>query len=242
MPARARGPPSERTSRCCSPKPATRTARRWARGSCATNSSRCSRRPDLDLAGVGLRAPAAPPREARARAREIDAGGEERLPGRGRQGDAAPVPAGADRRATAARADAPGRPHAPRRHDRGAVHPPRPPPRGRLPGPSSLPARALPRTPAGHLHLDPVRRRRAPLPGRELCAAGDEAGHAHGARGGRAAGQSIRAPSGSSKRDLLQPGRRGLVIATRRSPCDVAPTAAAELERAGGPATCAPAA
>ena len=37
-----------------------------------------------------------------------------------------------------------------------------------LPRAGALPARALPREPAGHLHLDPLRRRRAPLPRRLL--------------------------------------------------------------------------
>ena len=43
--------------------------------------------------------------------------------------------------------------------------PPRP---RRLPGPLRLPARALPRRGPRHLHLDPVRRRAPPLPGRQL--------------------------------------------------------------------------
>ena len=45
--------------------------------------------------------------------------------------------------------------------------PPRP---GDLPRPVRVPARALPRRAAGHLHLDPVRRRPPPLPRRELRA------------------------------------------------------------------------
>ena len=43
-----------------------------------------------------------------------------------------------------------------------------------LPRPLRLPARALPRRAARHLHLDPVRRRPPPLPRRELRAARDE--------------------------------------------------------------------
>ena len=50
-----------------------------------------------------------------------------------------------------------------------------------LPRPLRLPARALPRAPAGHLHLDPVRRRPPPLPRRELRDAGDEDRPARGA-------------------------------------------------------------
>ena len=43
-----------------------------------------------------------------------------------------------------------------------------------LPRPLRLPARALPRRAARHLHLDPLRRRPAPLPRRQLRDAGDE--------------------------------------------------------------------
>ena len=57
--------------------------------------------------------------------------------------------------------------------DGGAEHPPRPPRPDDLPGTGPLPARALPRDPARHLHLDPLRRRRAPLPRRRLRPAGD---------------------------------------------------------------------
>ncbi len=45
---------------------------------------------------------------------------------------------------------------------------------GHLPGPLCLPAGALRRRVARHLHVDPVRRRSPPLPGRELRAPGDE--------------------------------------------------------------------
>ena len=49
------------------------------------------------------------------------------------------------------------------------------PPRPRhLPRPLRLPPRAFPRRVAGHLHLDPLRRRPPPLPGRELRDARDE--------------------------------------------------------------------
>ena len=43
------------------------------------------------------------------------------------------------------------------------------PPRGPLSGPVRLPARALARPQAGHLRVDPVRRRHPPLPGRRAC-------------------------------------------------------------------------
>ncbi len=45
---------------------------------------------------------------------------------------------------------------------------PDPPPPGDLPRTGPLPARALPRQPARHLHLDSLRRRRPPLPRRRL--------------------------------------------------------------------------
>ena len=76
--------------------------------------------PDRDLAGMGLRATAAPPRQARAAAR----GGARRrkrgVPRRGRQGDAAPLPGGAARDAPARRAAAAGRTHDPAGHHRRA--------------------------------------------------------------------------------------------------------------------------
>ena len=58
---------------------------------------------------------------------------------------------------------------------------PRPPRPGHLPRPVRLPARALPRHPAGHLHLDPVRRRAPALHRRELRDARDEDRPARGA-------------------------------------------------------------
>ena len=51
---------------------------------------------------------------------------------------------------------------------------PAPPRPGRLSGPVRLPAGALPRRAARHLHVDPVRRRSPPLPRRELRDARDE--------------------------------------------------------------------
>ena len=116
------------------------------------------------------------PREARAPAR----GGARRrrgaLHGRRPEGDPAPVPARADRRAAAARADAARRLHRPGRRDGRALRLPDAPPRGasiRSPR-SFLPERFLER-PAGTYTWIPFGGGRAPLPGRELRAAGDEA-------------------------------------------------------------------
>ncbi len=75
-----------------------------------------------------------------------------------------------------------------------------------LPAPAPLRARALPRAADRHLHLDPLRRRRPPLPRRQLRRTGDEAGAAR-----PSSARSTCAPpaSGSErmtqKRDLLQP-------------------------------------
>ena len=63
-----------------------------------------------------------------------------------------------------------------RRHARDLARPHAP---GRLPGPVRVPPRALRRPPAVDLHLDPVRRRRAPLPRRGVRGDGD-ADRAHG--------------------------------------------------------------
>ena len=91
------------------------------------------------------------------------------------QGDAAPAARAADRRAQARRADGDRRPRPAGRRQpsrrastsmhRRAGHLPRARTRFR-------PERFLER-PAGHLHVDPVRRRRAPLPRRELRAVRD---------------------------------------------------------------------
>ena len=69
----------------------------------------------------------------------------------------------------------------------------------------ALPPRALPRPPARHLHLDPVRRRHPPLPRRQLRRNGDEAGAAHGLRRGRPAAGREPLRADAQKRDLLQP-------------------------------------
>ena len=78
-----------------------------------------------------------------------------------------------DRHPPPHRADRAGRLRAAGRGARGAEHPPRAPRPDDLPRTRRLPSRALPRDAARHLHLDPVRRRRAPLHRRRLRPAGD---------------------------------------------------------------------
>ena len=85
---------------------------------------------------------------------------------------------------------------APRRRQHRAVDLPAPSPRGHLPRPARLPPRALPRRPARDLRVDPVRRRRPPLPRRQLRDVRDEGGAARGARIGAAARGSRPAPGG----------------------------------------------
>ena len=65
-------------------------------------------------------------------------------------------------------ADRDRRPAHPRRGDAGALHLPRAPAPRRLPRAAALRARALPGREGGDVHVVPVRRRRAPLPGRVL--------------------------------------------------------------------------
>ena len=68
----------------------------------------------------------------------------------------------------------------PRRGDAGALHLPRAPAPRRLPRAAALRARALPGRHGGDVHVVPVRRRRAPLPGRVLRDVRDDdraAGH-----------------------------------------------------------------
>src|SRR5204862_1577837 len=48
------------------------------------------------------------------------------------------------------------------------------PARGRLPRPARVPARALPGAAGRHVHVDPVRRRRATVPGRRVRHPGDD--------------------------------------------------------------------
>ena len=70
-----------------------------------------------------------------------------------------------------------------------------------------------------HLHVDPVRRRRAPLPRRELRAVRDEGRAARGRRRGRGArARPAAAPSGPTRRAVtLVPRRDGRVIVARRA-------------------------
>ncbi len=109
---------------------------------------------------------------------EVRRGEEDVLSGRRRERDAAPVPAGADRGAQAACADGAGRIHGAGGSDGRPLHPPGSSPRGDLSAPAPVHARALAGSTRGDVHVDPVRRRGPPLPGSELCAAGDEAGGA----------------------------------------------------------------
>ena len=121
-----------------------------------------------DRALLGGRAPRPPPGEARAPARRGPGRGRRALPDRDDPGDAAPA---AGDRAGDPQTDRAGR----ARRLRARPPAPRSPPastwstatpRSTRAGP--LPARALPRQPARHLHLDPLRRRRPPLPRRRL--------------------------------------------------------------------------
>ena len=87
------------------------------------------------------------------------------------------------------------------------------------PNPRQLPARALPRAAARHLHLDPLRRRHPPLPRRQLRRTGDEAGAAHGAERGRAAARRRATPSGRRRSAIsFSPDKRGRVVAEPRTP------------------------
>ena len=126
------------------------------------------------------------------RLREEALSGGGRLRGRRGEGDAAPAPGAADRRAAA---DPAGRDRglaAAGRDARHALHPPRAPAARRLSRAARVPAGALPRAAGGHLHVDPVRRRRAPLPGRELRAVRDE----DRAEGDRPRGRAAAGPAG----------------------------------------------
>ena len=98
----------------------------------------------------------------------------------------------------------------------GAERLPRPPRPRHLSRPLRVPARALPRRVARHLHLDPVRRRPAALPGGELRDARDEARAARRARRDelRAVGRAARA---AQRRNItITPGRGGLASAAAR--------------------------
>src|SRR5918994_940386 len=105
--------------------------------------------------------------------------GRRALPGRGDQGDPAAAAGAPDRAAALEGADGDRRLGAAGGRERRPLHLHHAPPRRHLPRPARVPARALPRAARRHLHLDPVRRRRAALPRGELRAVRD---------GGRAAG------------------------------------------------------
>ncbi len=121
-------------------------------------------------------------------------------------------PLGADRRAAAGRADGAGRVHDPCGHAGRPLHPPRAPPRGGVPPPALLPARAFPGAPRGRVHVDPLRRRYAPLPGGDVRAVGDEARDPGGARRGGARRRRRPRRAAAPQRDRLQPqpGRPGV--------------------------------
>ncbi len=145
--------------------------------------------------GLGDRAAGPPPGEAAAGGRR-GRGRRGRVHRRRGQGDPAPAPGHPGGGAAAPGADGDRRQPAPRGRARDAEHPADAPPRGHLSRPARLPPRALPRAAGGHLHLDPLRRRRAALPGRELCAVRDEDGAAGG--GPRPGAEPHAAPSPST--------------------------------------------
>ena len=121
-----------------------------------------------------------------------------RLRRRRLQGDAAAAPDPGARAAPADRADGDRRPAAARRAStwRPASTSCTAAP-DVYPDPLRLPARALPRAARRHLHLDPVRRRRAPLPGRELRAVRDAD---RAARAGQPARAARRRPAAGAHR------------------------------------------
>src|SRR3954449_11874744 len=137
------------------------------------------------------------------------------------RGPAPPPAAAAGHRGGRAAADAgchDRRPAAARGHRRRAVHPARPPPARRLPRARRVPPRALPRPPARHVHVDPVRRRRPPLPRRVV--------RADGARGRAAADRAARrARAGRRPRAGAPSGDHARPRARRRRPRARAPVA-----------------
>ena len=106
--------------------------------------------------------------------------------------------------------------------DRRAVHLPRPPPPRHLPRPARVPARALPREARRDVHVDPVRRRRAPLPRRRVRAVRDEGRAADARRALDGCAPSRPSPSASrAARSRSRPAERGrrVVAALDRSGC-----------------------
>ncbi len=101
-----------------------------------------------------------------------------------------------------------------------------------LPGSLRVPPGALPRGASRHVHVDPVRRRQASLPGGELCAARDEARAAGGAVGLRAA-RRRRSPETTRRRGItFSPSRGSRVTLLDRTARPARPRASA----AGAPA------
>ena len=87
------------------------------------------------------------------------------------------------------------------------------------PEPRALPARALPRAAGRHVHLDPVRRRRAPLPRRELRAVRDDARcFKRSSRRSTCGRRSPPASACAAGRSRLTPGRGASVVAQPRLP------------------------
>ena len=125
-------------------------------------------RDDRDRAGVVARPARAPPGRDGPRADR-----RRRVPARGRLRVAAAAPGRAAGRPPPRRRPERQRPHAPGRDRRHAVDLARAHAPAGVSGAVRVPARALPRPPAVDLHLDPVRRRRAPLHRRGVRGAGD---------------------------------------------------------------------
>ena len=84
--------------------------------------------------------------------------------------------------------------------------------------PLRVSSRALPRRPAGHLHLDPVRGRPAALPRRELRDAGDEGRAARGALARRGQPGTRRRRGQPAPLDNAQPAQRRDDHAARAQP------------------------
>src|SRR6185436_14057281 len=97
--------------------------------------------------------------------------------------------------------------------DRGLL--PAAPRPGRLSRPLRVPARALPRRAAGHLYVDPVRRRPPPLPRRELRDARDEDFAARRAVAERAVAARARREVRAPPEHHAEPAPRQ----THRAPC-----------------------
>ncbi|CAA9493644.1 MAG: hypothetical protein AVDCRST_MAG45-881, partial [uncultured Solirubrobacterales bacterium] len=196
----ARGPPRGRLRdvRPGAPRRAHDPARRRPRDHCV------GARVGARAARPRARRPGPPGRGGRRRRP-----GRRRLPDRNDPGDPTPA-AGAPQRRPAAgqaagrdrRADLPDRCLRGR-----AVLPPPPRPRD-LRRSLRLPARALSRRAARHLHLDPVRRRSPSLSRRELRHARDEGGAACGPGAGRGALRPRRAGVDPPALDHPEPGAR----------------------------------